>query len=63
MTNAEIVRDMSDDELAEFFGGCVGDLTTCETCMVSHLCTPDDKLAENCKVTWKKWMAQEIEEV
>lgn len=62
MTNAEIVRDMTDDELAEFFGSCVGDCVTCGTCMVSHLCTSEDKLKENCKATWKKWMEQDIEE-
>ena len=59
MKNADIVRDMTDEELADFFGSCVGDCIECDQCMVQHLC---DSKGVDCHDAWKKWMEQDIEE-
>ena len=52
-TNADRIRAMSDEELAELlYNGCTG-----------HKCTnyyPEENLEEQCKRCWLDWLKQEV---
>lgn len=54
MTNADKIRSMTDDELAEFMAGKNG-----VTCPVDrYVCYPWD----HCLDCWKEWLIKEVDE-
>lgn len=54
MTNADRIRAMTDEELANFVSLCCG--WTCAECPVSKECDGD-----KCFGTWLDWMKQEAQ--
>ena len=58
MKNADIIKDMSDEELQELFGYCEN--RQCEQCPASRCCKqgPD----ADCREAFQKWLEQDIEE-
>lgn len=53
MTNEEKIKSLSTEELAD----ALYDITHCEVCPISDLCT-----AMACRETWEKWLKSDVEE-
>ena len=60
MTNADRIRNMTDEELAEFLSKTVDDIVSCDVCD-----EPTNKYGScsgNCKNLYLKWLQAEVKE-
>ncbi len=61
-TNADRIRAMSDDELAELFGGIVDDGKSCSLiCGDLNKCKRNNSIERICKNHYLKWLKQPAE--